>query len=271
MRRWLGYIMTAMVATVLLAQSPGPGCGIRQNLAADPIEKTIYYQLGEKQVPVRLIQFGERKDIFCINLHDNEFTSVEAARPVLQDRGGTLLKIDNGKERIIRFTYHGNNYAFDPNRMFSRIGIKESLQEQSQVNDDAITEIERFGARILSLIPENARYIIALHNNSDGGFSVNSYERGGEYYGDARKVSRNKNEDIDDLILTTNATLYKKISALGFNTILQDNANVTQDGSLSVWAGENRRVYLNIETEHGKVGKYREMLEIILKMLIDER
>ncbi len=248
-----------------MAPSPSVRCRSVED-RYNPIEKIIYYQLGEKQVPIRMIQYGERTDIICINLHDNEFTSVEAARNVLLRTGGTLIKIDNSEQRLIRFRFRGKNYSFDPNRMFSGIGLEKSLEENSQFDSLALKEIEGLAGRVLGLL-DSARCIIALHNNTEGAYSVRSYLKGGDLENDALRVAHYPKEDPDDLFFTTNEQLYNRISKFGYNTILQDNHKATRDGSLSVWCGENNRCYVNIETEHGNTGKYITMLEKLLVAL----
>jgi hypothetical protein len=44
-----------------------------------PSEKIILYQLGDRTVHIRILQYGNVKDVVCINIHDNETTSVKAA------------------------------------------------------------------------------------------------------------------------------------------------------------------------------------------------
>jgi hypothetical protein len=97
-----------------------------------PLEKTIYYKLGDQTLPIKVFQYSDLKNIVCINLHDNESTSVEAARSVLELKGGTLLKIENNKQRVIHFKLRGIIYGFDPNGIFSRVGIEKTLKENSQ-------------------------------------------------------------------------------------------------------------------------------------------
>ena len=55
-------------------------------------------------------------------------TSVEAARSVLEWKGGTLIKIENNKQHVIRFRLRGVNYRFDPNGIFSRAGIEKNIE-----------------------------------------------------------------------------------------------------------------------------------------------
>jgi hypothetical protein len=231
-----------------------------------PVERTIYYKLGDKTIPILIQQFGEATDLVFINLHSNETTSVQAARSVLETRGGTLIKIEHGVQRTIRFKFGYMNFNIDPNRIFSRNGIWTNMKEVGRIDEGAIEEVEKFGQRIITLI-ENASCIIALHNNTNESFSIKSYLPRGDRQKDAKAVYANPEQDVDDIALTTDSLLYQKMADLGYNSILQDNINVKKDGSLSVWSGENGKRYINIETEHGKVKQYVEMLEKFLDVL----
>ena len=55
-----------------------------------------------------------------------------------------------------------------------------------------------------------------------------------------------------------------------YNSIWQDYVNAKKDGSLSIFCGERNRRYINIETQHGKVNQYRQMLEKLLEILAEE-
>ncbi len=221
---------------------------------------TIHYRLGETQVPVKVIQYGDRKDIVYINLHDDEFTSVNAAKVLLEQEGGLMIKIENNKKRNIRFRLKGRYYTFDPNRMFSSTGASQSLAQFRSTGKEAIAEVTKFGERILQLIPENPSCIIALHNNTKGRFGINSYLPGAERETDARLVYENPDHSPDDIFLTTDSLLYHNLASEKFNTIWQDNEKVRRDGSLSVYCGERNIRYVNCETEHGKTDQYLTML-----------
>ena len=45
--------------------------------------------------------------------------------------------------------------------------------------------------------------------------------------------------------------MFKRIKKQGFNVILQNSVNATDDGSLSIYYGKKDLVYVNIETEKG--------------------
>ena len=220
-------------------------------------------------IPIKLTQYGPATSIFYINLHDNETTSVLATRSILETRGGTLLRIENNNQRQVRFRFRGLTYTFDPNRIFSRTGIEQSLKENGRVSDPAIEETEKFAQRLLALIPDSISCIIALHNNTEGAYSIRSYLPGGDRVTDAKAAFADERQDIDDIAFSTDRTIYEKMADRGFNSIWQDNNNAKRDGSLSVYCGENNRRYVNIETQHGRLNQYVEMLEKLLDILAE--
>lgn len=227
-----------------------------------PLETKVYYKLGDQQlIPIRLSRYGNNSKIFCFNMHDNEFTSVQAARKLLEIQGGYLLKIDNKGQRLIRFRLKGKQYAFDPNRVFSRTGIQQSLRENGPVDSAAVIAVENFGKRLLEMIPDSIDCVIALHNNTEGAYSVKSYLPGGDRQKDAREVTAIPGQDEDDIVFTTDPDIYRAMAAAGYNSILQHNEKVKQDGSLSVYFGNINGRYVNVETQHGRTSQYVEMLE----------
>jgi hypothetical protein len=213
--------------------------------------------------------YGESKELVMINLHDEEYTSVTAAREVLEESGGMLIRLENGNRRNIRFRLNGRNYAFDANRIFSRAGISKSLEENGRVTDAAIAEVEKFAARILELIPGKPSCIIALHNNDDGNFSVQSYLPGNSREKDAKDVYVNPALDPDDFFLTTDSEMHKALAEKKFNSVFQDNENANRDGSLSIYFGEKGIRYINCETEHGKASQYLEMLKAAVQVIAE--
>ena len=116
-------------------------------------------------------------------------------------------------------------------------------------------------------MPRETRSVIALHNNTEGNLSVNSFLPGNQYETDAKKVYVDDNQDPDDFFLTTDSVLFDQLAAEKYNAVWQDNLLVQQDGSLSVYFGEKDICYLNCETEHGKVKQYEEMISVALKYI----
>jgi len=250
-----------VVITVILISQLLLGMSTRHtNRPFSPKTTTIFHKLGDRNVHLKVSRYGETEDLVMINLHDDEYTSVIAARKLLEREGGVLITIKNNNKRNIRFRLMGQSYMFDPNRIFSRQGIVEALKAEGNISEPAIEQVERFASRIIQLFPEDPSCIIALHNNTDGHFSINSYRAGNPNSSDAKAVYVNPTEDPDDLFLTTDADLYHQLAKRKYNVILQDNGRANKDGSLSVYCGEKGIRYLNCETEHGKTAQYLEMM-----------
>ncbi len=230
-------------------------------------EQTILYKLADNIVPIKIQQYGNRNDIVFINLHDDETTSVDATKKILGEHGGLLIEIENNFQRNIRFRIANYIYRVDPNRIFSKEGISKSLKELGKTSARAEEEVEKFGQRIIQLIPPDAKYVIALHNNTPDLFSAKEYSPGHHRSIESKKVYINPEEDADDFFLTTDNNLYEKLADKGYNTILQDNNHCTEDGSLSVYCGKKNIRYVNCETEHGKLVQYYKMIMQLLMAL----
>jgi hypothetical protein len=225
-----------------------------------PKETAVFYKLGDRTIQLKKIQYGDVKDIVYINLHDDEITAINGAKKLLEKKGGLLIKIENLKNRNIKFRLDEKYYTFDPNRIFSRTGIIQTLTIYGRINNKAITEVEKFAARILQLIPERPSCIIALHNNTNGKFSITSYLAGNIREKDAKKIYSNLEEDPDDFFLTTDSVMFQHLANGKYNAVWQDSKNAKKDGSLSIYCGERNICYVNCETEHGRQMQYQQMI-----------
>jgi hypothetical protein len=232
-----------------------------------PKVSTVVHKLGDDHARIKIFQYGKKKDIVFINLHSDETTSVAGAKKFLQARGGMLIKLENNNKRNISFRIKSSVYTFDPNRIFSKTGIEHTLEHFKKTSSKAIAEVEKFANHILKLLPKQTGCVIALHNNTEGNLSINSYLPGSEYEKDAKQVNVEDTQDPDDFFLTTDSLLFTRLSAEKYNAVWQDNLLVQQDGSLSVYFGEKGICYLNCETEHGKVQQYEDMIGIALKYI----
>jgi len=233
-------------------------------------EKIVFYDLAGNTVPIKIQQYGEKNNFVFVNLHDDEITSVDAAKRILEEYGGILIELENDGQRNIRFKLGEHLYTVDPNTIFSREGIKKSLEQFERTSVKAVNEVEMLGKRFLQLIPADATCIIALHNNTPDAYSVVEYVPGNKRSVDSKKTCISDEQDPDDFFLTTDNRLYKELAKKGYNIILQDNKNCTDDGSLSVYCGQRNIRYINCETEHGKSAQYYEMMKALVT-LIDNR
>jgi hypothetical protein len=189
----LGCLLSSLMA---IAQSSANPFSHRRYL---PKSSTIIHKIGETPVVIKQVQYGEASDLVYINLHADEITSIHAAQALLEKEGGLLVKIENYNKRNIRFRLKGKYYTFDPNRIFSREGTRQTLSSFGRISDEAIDEVEKFGKRLLQSIPPNPSCIIALHNNTDGKFGINSYLPGADRQSDARLVYADSLQDEDDI------------------------------------------------------------------------
>jgi hypothetical protein len=226
-----------------------------------PSVRSVSYKIGNRNIEVIISKYGQKDDPVYVNMHDDEKTSILATRRLLEKTGGLFIKIENAGLRNISFKQNGLNYTFDPNRMFSRTGIHQTLMNHGRSGENIISAVEKFGKWFLKLIPANPSCIIALHNNTDGKFSVESYLSGNDRARDAKAVHINPQDDPDDFFLTTDSNLFASLAKENFNTVLQNNKTAKKDGSLSIWCGENGMNYLNCETQHGRLTQYSAMIE----------
>jgi hypothetical protein len=256
------YKLVWMLAISLVSQSvvgisPATDNSLVSQFTAK--EKVYHYILGSTQVAVQVSVFGDRKNIVMLNLHDDEITSVQAARNVLKQSGGVLVNINNNYERLITFTLKGKAYIFDPNRMFTRIGIMADLVKQNKTcNLAAAKAIEGFAKFLLSKIPKTST-LIALHNNEHNNFSVESYLVNDLHKKDVQAIFTNGTHDQDNFFLTTDRKLYNTLRGSGYNVILQ-HKKAADDGSLSVFYGRRNKSYVNVEAETGQVKQQEQMI-----------
>ena len=238
------------------------------NLELGLTEKTFHYKLGDRKLPIKVKQYGDVTDLVFINMHDDENSSVEATKLLLEKNGGLLVEIDNFQKRNIKFKIGNSIYQFDPNRIFTREGIEQTLMfHHKKVNKRAADEIEKFGQWLIRLIPEKPKCVIALHNNTEGNFTIKNYLPEGDRKADALNVHSSADQDPDDFFITTDEEIFISMKEEGYNVMLQDNINAREDGSLSVYCGKKNLSYVNLETQHGKVVQYKSMMEKLLNTI----
>ena len=236
-----------------------------------PLTKTITHKIGNKNIRIITSQYGKKQDFVFIALHHNEGTGLQTAKVVLEGIGGLLIEIENDNNRNINFSLDRRSFEFDPNRMFSKIGIKNSLQTLGRSNERAINEVDKFAKRIVQLVPKTTYCVVAIHDNTDGEYSVKNYQKGGQSEKDAKLVTFEPLQDPDDFFLTTDSLVFRHLTAKKYNVVLQHNLRVKEDGSLSVYCARKNLRYLNCETEHGKSAQFDEMMEAAIACLQEMR
>lgn len=222
------------------------------------------HTFGSAVVVVRETSYATGIPVQFLQLHSNETTANDVATSVSEELGIDYLQILNGNKRLIEFNLESNQYRFDPNRIFSTPGIVASLQRHSRYTDKAFQTIFSFRDFLLGLI-DSRKTIVALHNNTDGDFSLAEYQKN-----ETGLVHSNTLHDPDDFFITTDSVIFRLLKEKGFNVVLEFREKLKDDGSLSIYSSLNKLRYVNIEAEHGHQKEQDEMLRVLIRILRDE-
>lgn len=184
-----------------------------------------------------------------LNLHENENTSVVAVRSFLLYNGGSLVKFSKGDTRLVNFNIDSTTYSIDPNRMFTPEGIESSLAQYSTYTPEAAVEVSKLADFLLNIYNfENQSTVLALHDNG-GTYGANSYLPGQTYENDAAAVNIVEGTNPSDFFYVVDPVYYESLKMAGYNIVLQNNETVTNDGSLSYYAGMKGKAYINFEAQ----------------------
>lgn len=210
------------------------------------ISKTTH----QKNLPYQLVQ-----------LHHNETTADEVAKQFSEEFGIDYLQILNNEERLIDFTADAKVYRFDPNRIFSKEGITATLEKHSQYSEDILRLVDSFSKIVLSHF-DSTKTIVAMHNNTDGGFTLADY-----IHNETGLVYNNPAYDPDDFFITTDSTIYESLKEKNFNVVWEWGDKLKDDGSLSMYCSRNKIAYVNIEAEHWHNKEQAAMLQALMEIL----
>ena len=228
----------------------------------------VPFEIGDAVVTAEVFQHGKLVPTM-LNVHDNENTSVAAGNVIIQLSGGRLIRLAHGDRRLVTFNLNGQRYAFDPNRIFSDAGIRDTLDRQSLYSEAAHRAIKKFATQYLARFAlERERVIIALHNNGEG-FSIRIYQPGGEHANAAAAVHVSGQRSPHDFFYVTDSRFFDYLKQRDFNVVLQDNAAIPDDGSLSIFFARKKIPYLNIEAGMEHLNEQIEMVRVAREMLDD--
>ena len=204
-----------------------------------------------------------------VNVHDDENTSVEAGLEVLARHGGRLVELQHQNVRHVAFVVAGKKHLIDPNRMFTDVGAAHDLGLGQQPAAPPVKAVRAFAEAFLKQVDAvPGEVLIALHNNSpDPSFSVLAYQPGALYGHEASRVFQSRHHHVDDFFFVTEPALFDALAKRDFNVVLQDNAQVTDDGSLSVRCARDGVRYVNVEAQHGHRAEQVEMIEALVAVL----
>jgi len=207
--------------------------------------------------------------ISWVHVHENETTAVVAAKALMDSMSkGCFVTWKHTGDRYVSYNLQGKKYKFDPNRIYTPKGLETTLKANGAFSKQGFKAANQLATFFIGKYVDSNKFIVAMHNNSDGGgLHIKSYLPGGEYANDAAEVNVNDAEDIDDFFYTTDKRIFDYLKAKGFNILLQNNATVTDDGSLSVYCGYKGMAYLNIEAQLGHLAEQKRMMLAVYEMI----
>ena len=231
------------------------------------VDSVIIFPLGTNSCKLTYKGDQNRFATF-IALHENETASVAAYLDIASSLPNTaLFRLNQFGQRNLRYKTNENTYHFDPNRIFSLVGIKNTLLKLNPNVKSIPLEVEegiqRFSDSLLSIFrPElDSGYLVAIHNNTNNNFSVRSYVNSKNVI--ATYV--NSDEDIDNFYIVNTLSDFEYFKSINRNVVCQNEEGL-DDGSLSIYCTKNNIRYINIEVEMGNVNKHREMIQEVYSL-----
>ena len=162
-----------------------------------------------------------------------------------------------------RSALEGEAFTVDPNRIFTPPAGRGRSPRLSRDTPAARAAVAAFADTLLAVYG-TPDVVVALHNNTEANYSAASYQPGGSEANEAADVHLLPGCRPRRLRRSSpRAPLFDAVVAWDFNAILQNNATPTDDGSLSVWAAQSGRPYLNVEAQHGHRAENARMIEAI--------
>jgi hypothetical protein len=242
-------------------------CFSQTNSSFSPVITIYYFSWGKDSTEIVVTQYGGRKGLVMVHLHDDEASSLEAAKQILTQTGGLLIELENHGKRLVSFRKGGRRYEFDPNRIFTPKGRSQNLHYLNDtVTSQALSSVKAFSSFILKKIPKSVVTLVAVHNNQNGNYSIDSYKSGVRSK-NVLKWYKNPKYDPDNFFIVNNSEMFRRLKRMEFNAVLQNNAHAADDGSLSIYYAKKNLVYVNIEAEKGKLDEQVKMLNAFFNTL----
>lgn len=258
--RYITILILLCASTPSFAQHPP----VFEGMTTD----TIFMVLGDLELSLVKYSYNS-PGISFLSIHDDEDTGVKAAFQYLQANGGSIVDCQYGGVRNFKFVNAEETFQTDPNSIYTAAGIKAGLQKYGIWDDNVIELLGQTGQKILKAYSAaKASYIFTLHNNGDGGFGVSSYLKGYDLGSTADSVHINFQMDYDDMVLVTELPLFNFLKKANVNVVLQSK-NAVDDGSLSIYAMQQKIPYINVEVQHGHIDEHLRLIEICAAALAE--
>lgn len=267
---------------------------------AATVKQTRKLLLGETEININIYEnTGANLTFFAP--HYNEQLARTLAREYIEKNGGRFVEIESLDERgkasrYVKFKFGNKNYSIDPNRIYTDNG--RSCNVEAEIN----AAVKNFADNLLAILfapdgknlRENERFFVAVHNNTDistkeektqmSDLSAAAFLKSqstkniahGAFEAQADGVFlSNMETDEDNFIFLSSPQYIGHFAEQGFNVVVQKSANKLQskqctidDGSLSVYSGQNSIPYICLEAD-GTNGlmRQRQMFEAVFALL----
>lgn len=227
---------------------------------------THTFLLEEEKVWVNIYE-GRGPGLTFVNLHDNENTSAEAAKVHISRHGGRLVELVHGRGRTVVIRRNGVLHYFDPNRMFTENGLRQSLDYFHNLSGENVAIAADFARKVAGFINiEKGKAIISVHNNTPGKLTIHDFKPGQWYGRDSREVFINPAEDPDDFFFTNSPALFRALKTLRYNVALMV-PDPPDRGTLGNYVNNAGGIYVLVEAEHGHLSRQVRMLENLGRLL----
>jgi hypothetical protein len=214
-----------------------------------------------------VIQIYERQTLTGLKYfapHYNEKTSISAAKEVINRHGGRLVELVHSGGRNIKFSIGEREYEFDPNRMFSDVGAKQSLEDHGGSSPSAVAAVRELASLCLAAVKiADPGLLIGAHNNTDGDFSICSYINDPEWEVFAELVNVDRSQDTDNFFFVTERGDYQYLVGKHYNAVLAKAPPPQDNGTLGVYCAFQSIPYANCEAQRGQFDFQKRMYEVL--------
>jgi hypothetical protein len=236
---------------------------------ATPNAEQTAFKLGDATVRTKVFQRGKPSPTM-FNVHDDENTSVLAGKVIVKESGGRLIELVHSGRRLVEFKLDGQTYRFDPNRIFSDEGIRATLSRRSTYSEAAHRVVKDFATKLIKQYSlDDEPVIVALHNTDGHGLTINSYRAEGDMSSASSTLHASARRSPGDFFYVTDRRFFDYLKARDFNVTLQEDANVPDDGSASVYFARKGIPYLNIEADVSHLDEQTEMVRVAREMIAE--
>ncbi len=241
---------------------------IHQNLAFDIFSPTI--------------KALKKNPYLWLVIHQSETDAMKNLEYALDHFGGVGITIHHSPytssmkwNRYVMLMFNSLNIFYDPNRIFDQEKFKSNVMLLNSKPNYLLPQsidffIQKTSTKIIQFLSsfwkENI-ILIALHNNQSSlSYSLNSYENSKEL-----NIFKNQNLNPKNFFYVLNEQEFQILSHQSQNVVYQKKILENLDGSLSDFAKQYQKHYINIESQLGDYKSQIHMIQILAQNILHPR